>query len=130
MGLPGANVRVPSSSRDAMGGVARFLRERTGPGEPVFVYPTLPMFYYLADRPNPTRFGHVYPGAATFDEQLEMIATLEARQVRYVVWDQYWVDDWGQGGKFAMNAPLTNYLLRTFHTERMIGPFHILVRSE
>jgi hypothetical protein len=130
MGVPGAGVLVPRNSRDAIGGVARYLRQRTAAGEPIFVYPTQPMFYYLADRPNPTRFGHVYPGAATPDEQLEMIATLETSQVHYVVWDQYWVNDWGDAGRYLLNKPLTDYLLRTFHTETMVGPFHILARSE
>jgi hypothetical protein len=130
MQVAGASVLVPVGSRDAIGGVARYLRERTAPGEPIFVYPTLPMFYYLADRPNPTRFGHVYPGAATPEEQREMIAGLETSHVRYVVWDQYWVTDWGEGGKHVLNKPLTDYLLHTFHTETMVGPFHILARSE
>jgi Dolichyl-phosphate-mannose-protein mannosyltransferase len=128
--VPGASILTPVSSRDAIGGVAHYLRQQTAPGEAIFVYPTLPMFYYLADRPNPTRFGHVYPAAATLDEQLEMIAALEARQVRFVVWDQYWVDEWGRDGKYLLNKPLTDYLLTTFRTERMIGPFYILVRSE
>ena len=128
--VPGASILTPVISRDAIGGVAHYLRRQTAPGEPIFVYPTLPMFYYLADRPNPTRFGHVYPAAATPDEQREMIATLEAQQVRFVVWDQYWVDEWGRDGKYLLNKPLTDYLLTTFRTERMIGPFHILVRSE
>jgi hypothetical protein len=128
--VPGASILTPVSSRDAIGGVAHYLRQQTAPGEPIFVYPTLPMFYFLADRPNPTRFGHVYPAAATLDEQLEMIAALEARQVRFVVWDQYGVDEWGRDGKYLLNKPLTDYLLSTFRTERMIGPFYILVRSE
>src|SRR5205823_10573454 len=114
MGVPGANVLVPENTRWAVGGVTSYLREKTAPGEPIFVYPTLPLFYYLADRPNPTRFGHVYPGAATPAEQLEIVKALEANHVRYVVWDQYWVEDWGQGGKFLLNKPLTDYLLRTF----------------
>jgi hypothetical protein len=128
--VPGASILTPVSSRDAIGGVAHYLQQQTAPGEPIFVYPTLPMFYYLADRPNPTRFGHVYPAAATLDEQREMIAALEARQVRFVVWDQYWVDEWGRDGKHLLNKPLTDYLLTTFRTQRMIGPFYILIRSE
>ena len=60
----------------------------------------------------------------------EMIATLETSHVRYVVWDQYWVNDWGEGGRHLLNKPLTDYLLSRFHTEAMVGPFHILARSD
>lgn len=130
LGVEGASVLVPAGTHYAVGGVARYLREHTPPGEPIFVYPTLPLFYYLADRPNPTRFGHVYPAAATPDEQRAMIAAIEASGTRYVVWDQYWVDEWGSGEKHLLNKPLTDYLLQRFRTETMIGPFHILVRSE
>jgi hypothetical protein len=126
----GASLLVPASTRDAVGGVVSYIRERTSPDEPIFVYPTLPMFYFLADRPNPTRFGHVYPGSATLEEQLEMIVSLDARQVRYVVWDQFWVGEWAAAGNSDLNNALVDYLLRTFRTETMIGPFHILVRSE
>jgi hypothetical protein len=129
-GVAGANVLVPRASREAIGGAARYLRDHTAPGEPIFVYPTLPMFYYLADRPNATRFGHVYPGAATLEEQREMIRSLEASDVRYVLWDQFWVNEWAAGGRHLLNQPLTDYLLQTYHTEAMVGPFHILARSE
>jgi hypothetical protein len=128
--VPGANLLVPASTRDAVGGVVSYIRERTSPDESIFVYPTLPMFYFLADRPNATRFGHVYPGAATAEEQLEIISRLEARRVRYVVWDQFWVGEWNAAGNSDLNKALVDYLLHTFRTETMIGPFHILVRPE
>lgn len=128
--VPGADVLVPSNTRWAIGGTAHYLRERTAPGEPIFVYPTLPMFYYLADRPNPTRFGHAYPGVATPAEVEEMIATLEARRVRYLVWDQFWVNEWGLGDRHLLNKPLTDYLLATYQTEVSIGSYHILARRE
>ena len=51
----------------------------TRPGEPIFVYPTAPLLYVLADRPNPTRFAHLYPGAASPSELASVIGTLETR---------------------------------------------------
>ena len=131
MDIAGANVLVPQNSRDAIGGVGTVSGRADCTGEAIFVYPTLPLFYYLADRPNPTRYGHLYPGAAeTVDKQLEAIAQIERQQVKYVVWDQYWVNEWGQGGKFQLNSTLTDYLLSNYRTETMVGPFHILARSE
>jgi hypothetical protein len=126
--IPAAGVLTPTGSRETIGEVVRYLRERTSPAEPIFVYPNVPMFYYLAERPNPTRFGHLYPGTVSPEEQQAMIANLEASRVRYVVWDQYWVEESGLGGKHVLNRSLSDYLLRAFRTERVIGPFHILAR--
>jgi hypothetical protein len=69
--------RIPSVPR-----VIRFLRERTQPGDPVFVARAEPLLYFATDTRNPTP----YTGVLTVlnDEQQERI--LEALpHVRYVV---------------------------------------------
>jgi hypothetical protein len=129
-GLARASVFVPANTRDAFGDVVAYIQARTTEQEPIFVYPTLPLFYYLTDRPNPTRFDHIYPGAATPAELEQLIETLETRRVRYVIWDQFWVEEWSAVGRADQNAPLTDYLLKTYKTEALLGPFHILRRSE
>jgi hypothetical protein len=58
-----------------------------GKREWVFVYPYYPMYYYLADVRNPTRFSilmYHYNTAAQFDE---VIRDLESKHVKYVLWD-------------------------------------------
>jgi hypothetical protein len=130
LGLPGAGVLVRASTRDNIGRAAQYVAERTEPGEPMFAYPTVPVFYFLADRPNPTRFGHLFPGAATEVEQQELILALERSSVRYVIWDQYWVDEWGRDGKHTLNQAVTDYILSRYRLEATFGPLHVLARSE
>jgi len=45
------------------------------------------MYYFLADVRNPTRFGEMMygPGAKPYFD--EAIAAIEARQVKYILWD-------------------------------------------
>ncbi len=64
-----------------------FLLAHTYPGQDVFVYPYRPLYYFLADLRNPTRFSAlVYdPGIVPFFK--EAIRDLEAKKVRYVLWD-------------------------------------------
>jgi hypothetical protein len=104
--------------------VVTHLQSATLPGEPIFAYPAIPGFYYLADRPNATAFNHVFAGMASPAEQQEMVKQLE--RVRYVVWDdggaRYWV-------KPGDNAPVTEYIRTHFRIERFIGKYAILSRD-
>jgi len=56
-------------------------------GDYVFVYPYYSMYYFLADVRNPTRFGEMMygPGAKPYFDQA--IAAIEAKKVKYILWD-------------------------------------------
>ncbi|MDQ3808869.1 MAG: hypothetical protein M3336_01110, partial [Chloroflexota bacterium] len=69
------------------------LRARTAPGEAIFVYPSSPLLYVLAERPNATRFEHLYAGAATTEQMRQVIA--DVLPVRVVVISEYWRIAWG-----------------------------------
>jgi hypothetical protein len=56
-------------------------------GDYVFVYPYYPTYYFLADVKNPTRFGVLMYGPAAKPYFDEAIAALEAKQVKYILWD-------------------------------------------
>ena len=55
-------------------------RPGTPPGAPFFAYPVQPLFNFLADRPNPTRFDHFLPGTLTSRDFAEVIAELDRSQ--------------------------------------------------
>jgi superkiller protein 3 len=58
------------------------IQTRVPEGEPIFVAPTAAMYYFLADRPNPTRFPLILPGA--FDEE-EALRALSEKPVSYAL---------------------------------------------
>ena len=65
----------------------RFLNTDVAKKEWVFVYPYYPMYYYLADIRNPTRFSiliHNYNPPRDFDE---VTRDLETKHVKFVLWD-------------------------------------------
>jgi hypothetical protein len=66
-----------------------FLHENVPAGEPVFVYPYYPMYYFLAGVRNPTRYSILMYHINTPSQFDEVIQALEAGQVRYVLWDTW-----------------------------------------
>jgi hypothetical protein len=104
--------------------VVDFLQAHTAPGEPIFAYPVIPGIYFLADRPNATRFNHLFPGMASPADLQEVVRQLE--QVRYVVWDDANAPSWVNPGD---NAPVMEYLRGHFREAAVIGPYAVLARD-
>ncbi|MCA1644314.1 MAG: hypothetical protein LC797_02210 [Chloroflexi bacterium] len=105
---------------------AQFVTAHTASGEAIFVYPTSPLLYVLADRPNPTRYAHLYAGAATPAELNQVIATLDETPVNLVVVSESDLDFWGLPG---VNAPLETYLVDRYREIARFGPYLVLHRN-
>jgi hypothetical protein len=99
------------------------IRSRTRAAEPIFVYPSSPLLYVLADRPNPTRFDHLNPGAASPTDVQGVIATLQRADVRLVVISDFWEAAWGPPGP---NVPLEDWLASHYVEVARDGPYRIL----
>ena len=63
----------------------RFLSSAIKEREFVFIYPYLPLYYYLADLRNPTRYSVLLYGLDTPAQFDEVIRNLEEKRVRYVL---------------------------------------------
>ena len=122
---PIEGVEAPSQTAADLRGLVGDVQQRTGPGEPIFVYPTSPLVYVLADRPNPTRFDHLNPGAGTPAQIQATITSLTAAHVRLVVVSDYWRAAWGPPGA---NAALESWLASRFPEEvAHHGPYRVLM---
>jgi 4-amino-4-deoxy-L-arabinose transferase-like glycosyltransferase len=64
-----------------------FLNTAVPSREWVFVYPYYPMYYYLADLRNPTRFSILMYHYNTGEQFEEVIRDLEEKRVKFVLWD-------------------------------------------
>lgn len=65
----------------------KFLIEHTKPGDYAFVYPYYPMYYFLADVKNPTRYFTLISNFHTDAQFNEVIEDLKRKPVEYVLWD-------------------------------------------
>ena len=64
--------------------IRAFLSTRTSPGDYVYFFPNEPIYYFLFDRKNPTRFAMSY-FAITSQQRIELVADLERKKPRYVI---------------------------------------------
>ncbi|MCA1644311.1 MAG: hypothetical protein LC797_02195 [Chloroflexi bacterium] len=106
--------------RDLLASLAR----STPPGEPIFVYPSSPLLYVLADRPNATRYSHVYPDMPV-DEQQRLVETLDRGSVQTVVISDSWLDFWGPT---LRTGPVPAYIDSHFQEVARYGVFRELTR--
>ncbi|MBM2811044.1 MAG: 2 protein [Chloroflexi bacterium] len=82
-----ANVFVSGEEGERLVPTLQFLREHVPPGEPVLIYSGMNVLYFLADRPNPTRYEEWLDlSAAIAGVSLpEVIRSAVCMGVRYVV---------------------------------------------
>ncbi|HEX9726159.1 MAG TPA: glycosyltransferase family 39 protein, partial [Vicinamibacteria bacterium] len=84
------------------------IEKRVPAGEPIFVAPAAPMYYFLAHRPNPSRYPLILPGA--IDEE-EVVRTLQNAPVRYALISDIAFENF----PFQSVAPRTwDYVVRHF----------------
>jgi hypothetical protein len=127
-GIPAANgLRVPARTWSDLLNTIAEIQHRTPSGESILVYPSSPLLYVLANRPNPTRFDHLNPGAATSDQLRQVIQRLQDSDVKLVIVGEFWRQAWGPAGD---NAILEDWLVAHFHEVARFGQYRVLVRSD
>ncbi len=107
---------------------ARFLAERSSPGEFVFTFPVLDVLLLLSDRHNPTRHGYFYPGWPGHAVEAEVLDDLRTRPPRWIVLLH-------EHPLFFATAPvyffnLRRYVTEAYALERRIGMFELLRRAD
>jgi hypothetical protein len=125
--LPRAPVLVPHQFAEDTRGVVSYVQAGTPPGGALFTYPAAPLLYFLAERPNPTRFDHLLAGGLTQQELAEVIASLRQARPRYVIWDH--------GGVLVFrtdpsNRPLSDYLWTCYHEVTAFHLYLVLERGD
>jgi hypothetical protein len=121
---PVADVLAPTQTSADLAGLVADTQQRTRTGEPIFVYPTSPLVYVLADRPNPTRFDHLNPGAATPEQIDQVIADLQRSGTRLIVVSDFWESVWGPPGA---NAALEDWIAAHYTEVARHGAYRVLV---
>ena len=79
---PIGRLRVPSEQLPGVQGLLTNVR----PGDSLFVYPYMPIDYFLTQARNPTRFAYLAPGMMTNREASETLAELQARPPRWLLY--------------------------------------------
>ncbi|HLJ18513.1 MAG TPA: glycosyltransferase family 39 protein [Bryobacteraceae bacterium] len=78
---PIGTLRVNKGEIESVKGLLRDVR----PGRSLFVYPYMPVFYFLTQAKNPTRFSFLAPGMMTRREESEALMALRAQPPEWVL---------------------------------------------
>jgi hypothetical protein len=105
--------------------VAETVRARTRDGEPIFVFPAAPMLYYLAERPNATKYNHFLPGLASLEQEHEVVRVLDERDVRLVILEPAFEFLWLREPDYP---ELRAFLRSQFSLTSRIGPYEVWTR--
>ncbi|MFT4579299.1 MAG: hypothetical protein ACI9UO_002133 [Nitrospinales bacterium] len=96
-------------------------------GDPILALPLNPIFYFLTDRVNPTRYEWVLPGMLDEDKELEMVETLKATPPKVVIYVDIAIDG-NEQRRLKNYAPhIYEYLVKNYAFQEMIGLFQILL---
>lgn len=142
LNLPAADgVRMPPASATALEQAVRFVDRHVPPGQPIYVATRrsdlvtsgTPLFYVLADRPNPTRYDIQAPGVInTARVEREVIGDLERARPRLVVrWTAPVTAEHepNRAGQSSGVRLLDVYLARRYHPVARFGYYVVLARS-
>jgi len=111
----------------------RFLSTAIKEREFIFIYPYCPLYYYLADARNPTRYSFLLYGIDTPAQFDEVIRDLEEKRVRYVLEAAGYGDDprrWFPAYRqpAADKLNLEQYLRQHYETTTVNNGFRLLQR--
>jgi phage shock protein PspC (stress-responsive transcriptional regulator) len=114
----------------------KYLIEKTNPGDYAFVYPYYPMYYFLADLKNPTRYTLLIGHFNTEIQFNEVIENLKKKHVKYILWDtlvsgenlKKWFPAYENTSKG--NLHLEKYIEDSYETVYMENGIKILRRFE
>ena len=81
------NSRVGSVAVFRNDAILASLNEKVAPGGEIFAYPYIPMYYFLSDTENPTRYSALMYNFNTPSQFQEVVHALDQRKVKFVVWD-------------------------------------------
>jgi hypothetical protein len=114
-------VRVPA--RDT---VVEYVQARVIAGEKILVYPYLPLYYYLTDTANPTRYEYFQPGMHTPQQAEEMLAEITSSRVPVVLFESsFWEKiptSWpGTPLNAIVRDPITDYIHHEYRTCKILN---------
>jgi len=99
----------------------------TDKGDPILALPLNPVFYFLTDRINPTRYDWILPGMLTVEEEKKMVAGLKINRPKMVIFVDIPIDG-KEDRRLAHYAPLLYaFLLENYQFDESIGLFQILL---
>jgi 4-amino-4-deoxy-L-arabinose transferase-like glycosyltransferase len=120
--------------------VIDYVQAHVPAGETIFVYPYLPLYYYLTGTFSPGRYDYFQPGMHTREQAEEIVRELATGRVRVVLFETNFLDkvsnSWpGTPLKAIAADPVADYIARNYRACRVLTSpaewrFLFMVRKE
>jgi hypothetical protein len=104
--------------------VTGYIQDHTAPGEPIFVVPWAAGFYFLADRPNPTRIDFMLFADPELNECV--LSRLDEAQPKYVIYGYVWDVDGRRFSEYARS--IDNYIRTRYDVAATVNGYEIWKR--
>jgi 4-amino-4-deoxy-L-arabinose transferase-like glycosyltransferase len=106
--------------------VVKFTQANTPAGSSIFVYPYLPLYYFLTATFCPTRFEYLQPGMHTHAQEEEAIREISADRTPVVLWELGFSEkisnSWPNTPlRYVFDAPVADYLTSEYHSCRVLN---------
>ncbi|HEY3345983.1 MAG TPA: hypothetical protein VGK71_00015 [Nitrospirota bacterium] len=82
------NIMLPAGQAKDIRYVVNYLRSQTRPGEPIFVFPDMAAYYFLADRPNVTYFPLTVSAYISDRCSNMLLDQVREHRPRYIIYDK------------------------------------------
>ena len=105
--------------------ITSYIRDHTAPGDPIFVVPWAAGFYFLADRPNPTRIDFMLFADAELNQCV--VSQLDQSQPKYVIYGYVWDVDGRRFSEYARS--IDNYIRTRYDVDAQVNGYEIWKRK-
>lgn len=125
----GANVRVETRrgvlNASAPDTVLEYVQAHVAPGSRIFVYPYLPLYYYLTDTVSPSGFDYVQPGMHTPEQMAEVMHDLTTERTPVVLYELAFAEKipraWpNTPTDFIAKDPVADFILDRYHPCKLL----------
>jgi 4-amino-4-deoxy-L-arabinose transferase-like glycosyltransferase len=105
--------------------VIDYVQSHTVPGQPLLVYPYLPLYNYLTDTASPTRLDYFQPGMNTPEQAKELIQSFKSQDVP-VLFEPAFTDkipsSWpGTPLSAIANDPVSDHIVRNYRPCKLLN---------
>jgi hypothetical protein len=120
------NIAIPSQRAQEVRDAVKYVQDNTTPDEPIYVFPYLPIYYFLADRESPTKYEPIY--SILKETREDVVKQLEDAGVKFVIY----MDGWSLSDISANVAfpEIWEYLMNAYEVEKEFGDTKILRRKQ
>lgn len=117
-------IEAPDEWAEHIRNIVNYIRDNTSETDYIYAFPREPVYYFLCDRSNPTRFINEF-NAVTSDMRKELLSELEANKPAFIIYSYH----------YALEAPIPiekrvpdviEFINKNYNIEKDFGKAKIL----